>query len=482
VNLKLTLKLVGTLNLFLALAMTAPLGIALTFRDGTAGTFMAAILITVFISLTVILVCRSKNNGEIRHREGMAVVALGWFSAGLFGALPFYFAGTFPTYLDALFEALSGFTTTGASVLTDIESLPKALLFWRSLTHWLGGMGIIVLTIAILPFLGVGGMQLFKAEVPGPVADKLQPRITETAKLLWQVYLVFTGAQVLLLHLGGMPLFDSFCHTFGTLATGGFSTKNLSIGHYDSVYFDMVITLFMLLSGINFALHYQALTGNLKSFYRNSEMRFFMAVFASATVIIGWSIWDADLYGPGQALRYASFQAASILTTTGYATADYETWPYLSQLILMVLIFIGGSAGSTGGSIKCMRIMLLFKHTYREIRLLIHPHGVIPVKLQGRIVPDEVLHSVWGFFILFMALFVVAALILSAMGLDLATSLTAVAATIGNIGPGLGSVGPAENYAHLPYAAKAILVLCMVLGRLEVYTVFILFIPEFWKK
>jgi len=481
VNLGLTVYLIGLLNLFLALSMFVPLAVSLIYRDGTTGVFIQAIGLTVLASLILIYFCR-RSKEEIRHREGMAVVALGWFSAGLFGALPFYLAGTFPTYLDCLFEALSGFTTTGASVLTDIESLPPAILFWRSLTHWLGGMGIIVLTIAILPFIGVGGMQLYKAEVPGPVADKLQPRITETAKTLWKVYLAFTGAEVLLLHLGGMNLFDSFCHTFGTLATGGFSTKNASIGHYHSVYFDTVITVFMLLSGINFALHYQALTGHIKTFYRNSEMRFFLGVFAVGTLLTAWSIWQGGLYGPAQALRHGAFQVASILTTTGYATVDFELWPYLAQMILVLCIFIGGSAGSTGGSIKCLRIILLLKHSYRELRRLIHPHAIIQVKLQGRAVPEDVLSSVWGFFILFMALFVAASLILAALGLDLVTSFTAVAATIGNIGPGLGQVGPADNYAHLPYAAKVVLILCMVLGRLEVYTVFILFVPEFWKK
>ena len=481
-NLRVTLNLVGTLNLFLALAMVAPLAVALVYGDGTALLFLESIGITVAGGLVMILTCPRKPGEEVRHREGMAIVALGWFAAGLFGAVPFYLAQTFPTFLDCLFEALSGFTTTGASALTEIESLPPGILFWRSFTHWLGGMGIIVLTIAILPFLGVGGMQLFKAEVPGPVADKLQPRITETAKLLWKVYIAFTGAEVLLLLLGGMSLFDSLCHTFGTLATGGFSTKNASIGHYNSVYMDTVITVFMLLSGINFALHYQALTGNLKRFYRNVEMRFFLGVFAVGTVLVTWSIWMGGLYGFGQSIRYAAFQVASILTTTGYATADFEQWPSLAKMVLLLCIFIGGSAGSTGGSIKCMRIILLLKHSYRELRRLIHPRAVIPVKLQGGIVPDDILHSVWGFFLLFMGLLVASSLLLAAMGLDMATAFTAVAACIGNIGPGLGSVGPAENYAHLPQAAKAILVFCMVLGRLEIYTVLILFVPEFWKK
>ncbi len=480
-NLRLTLYLVGFLNLFLAFSMTAPLAVSLIYQDGTAIYFLATIGLVVFSGLILILTFRSPGQ-EIRHREGMAVVTLGWVSAGFFGSLPYYMTGVLDRFIDCLFESFSGFTTTGASIMTDIEMLPQAILFWRDLTHWLGGMGIIVMTIAILPLLGVGGMQLFKAEAPGPVTDRLKPRIAETAKTLWKVYLVFTGAEVLLLHLGGMELFDSFCHTFGTLATGGFSTKSASIGHYQSAYFDTVITVFMLISGINFTLHYQALSGNIKAFYKNSELRFFLAIFLTASILITWSIWKSHVPSLGESVRLATFQTASILSTTGYTTTDFEQWPSFARIILLTLIFIGGSAGSTGGSIKVLRVMLLLKHSYRELRHLIHPRAVIPVKLQGRIVPDEVMFSVWGFFILFLALFVVAALLLTMMGIDLTTSLTAVAASIGNIGPGLGSVGPTENYAHLPQAAKAVLILCMLLGRLEVYTVFILFVPEFWKK
>lgn len=480
-NLRLTLYLVGFLNLFLAFSMTAPLAVSLIYQDGTAIYFLATIGLVVFSGLILILTFRSPGQ-EIRHREGMAVVTLGWVSAGFFGSLPYYMTGVLDRFIDCLFESFSGFTTTGASVMTNIEMLPQGILFWRDLTHWLGGMGIIVMTIAILPLLGVGGMQLFKAEAPGPVTDRLKPRIAETAKTLWKVYLVFTGAEVLLLHLGGMELFDSFCHTFGTLATGGFSTKSASIGHYQSAYFDTVITVFMLISGINFTLHYQALSGNIKAFYKNSELRFFLAIFLTASILITWSIWKSHVPSLGESVRLATFQTASILSTTGYTTTDFEQWPSFARIILLTLIFIGGSAGSTGGSIKVLRVMLLLKHSYRELRHLIHPRAVIPVKLQGRIVPDEVMFSVWGFFILFLALFIVAALLLTIMGIDLTTSLTAVAASIGNIGPGLGSVGPTENYAHLPQAAKTVLILCMLLGRLEVYTVFILFVPEFWKK
>jgi len=480
-NLKLTFYLVGILSLFLALAMVVPLAVAVIYQDGTAFSFLVSIGLTVVFGMILIWTCRSPRQ-DIRHREGMAIVALSWLAAGVFGALPYYFSGVEPNLMSCFFESVSGFTTTGASVLSHLELLPRGILFWRSLTHWLGGMGIIVLTLAILPLLGVGGMQLFKAEVPGPVTDKLKPRIAETAKTLWQVYVLFTLIEVLLLNLWGMDLFDAFCHTFGTLATGGFSTKSASIGHYQSVPFDIIITVFMLLAGINFALHYQALSGDLKSFYRNAELRFFLGVYVAATALVTWSIWNDGVPHLGQALRQAAFQAASLMTTTGYATADFEQWPSLAVMVLLLLIFIGGSAGSTGGGIKCVRILLLLKHGYRELRRLIHPRAVIPIKLQGKVVPDDVIASVWGFFVLYLALFVVAALLLAAMGLDMATVLTAVAATIGNIGPGLGTVGPMDNYAHLPAAAKFILILCMLLGRLEVYTVFILFVPEFWKK
>jgi trk system potassium uptake protein TrkH len=343
-------------------------------------------------------------------------------------------------------------------------------------------MGIIVLSIAILPLLGVGGMQLFRAEVPGPVADKLKPRIAETAKILWQVYMLISGAETILLIFGGMNLFDALCHTFGTMATGGFSTKNISIGSYNKVYIDGVITIFMILAGTNFALHYQALTGDLRAFHRNSEFRFYWITLIGAMLLITFILRLQTYETLATAFRYASFQVTAIMTTTGYTTADFERWPSFAQYLLVLLMFVGGSAGSTGGGMKCMRILLLLKQGQREVFRLIHPHGVIPIRLGGRTVSQEVMQSVWGFFFLFILVFVIASVAMALLGLDIVTAFVSVAATINNIGPGLGSVGPMDNYRSIPILGKWILLFCMLVGRLELYTVIVLLVPEFWKK
>jgi len=418
----------------------------------------------------------------ISHREGMAIVALGWAAAGFFGAFPFYLSNTFDTFGDALFESVSGFTTTGASVLSNIEDVPRGILFWRSLTHWLGGMGIIVLSLAVLPFLGVGGMQLYKAEVPGPTPDKLKPRIKDTAAVLWKVYLLLSVSEMVLLMFGGMDLFEALCHTFGTMATGGFSTRSGSIADYKSGYVDTVIMIFMFLAGINFALHYQCLKGKPFALWRDPEFRFFSGTLILFILLVTLNIYGSVYSRFLDALHFGAFQLVSIITTTGYVTADYEKWPSLAQNILVLCMFLGASTGSTGGGMKCMRLMLLLKHSYRELFRLIHPHAVTQIKLGGRPVQHDVMESIWGFFILYLGLFILSSFLLVAMGVDGVTSFAAVAATIGNIGPGLGMVGPMENYALLPVAAKWLLIFCMLLGRLEIYTVIILLVPEFWRK
>jgi trk system potassium uptake protein len=473
------LKVLGAIVFCIGLTMAPPVAYAALFEDGTWATLALSMALTVGLGLFLHLAFRRSGTEAISHREGMTIVTLGWAFAGFAGALPFL--AHFPSAVDAVFESFSGFTTTGASILTNIEALPRSILLWRSLTHWLGGMGIIVLSLAILPFLGVGGMQLYKAEVSGPVPDKLRPRIRDTAILLWKVYLLFTLLQTALLMLGGMDLFDSLCHAFGTVATGGFSTKNASIGHWGSAYIDAVVTFFMFICGINFALHFQLLRGRPLALWRDPEFRFYGWLTLIFTLVA--MVYLYGVYGSvGQALRYGSFQIVSILTTTGFATADYALWAPVIQAILLSCMFIGGSAGSTAGGIKCMRILLLFKQANRELWRLIHPHSVSQLKLGGRIVKPEVLSGVFGFFVLFMFLFVVSSFALAAMGVDVLTSFAAVAATIGNIGPGLGGVGPAENYAHIPQAGKALLTFCMLLGRLEIYTVILLFVPEFWRK
>jgi len=481
-RLQYTLFVVGILTVFLGLTMVFPLLFGFYYQDGSTTPLIQSIAITLASGLILCAIFRRFKGEVMSHREGMGVVALGWTAAGIFGALPFYLGGVFDNFSDALFESLSGFTTTGASVLIQIEVLPRGLLFWRSLTHWLGGMGIIVLSLAILPLLGIGGMQLYKAEVPGPVPDKLTPRIKDTARVLWTVYVLFSTAETLLLMFGGMDLFDALCHTFGTMATGGFSTRNASIGAYNSPYIDTVVIVFMLFAGINFSLHYQMLKGNPLAFWRNSECRFFVGLVIAFVLVVTFNVYGAQYEALGDALRFGAFQVLSIITTTGYATADYELWPSLSQNILIFCMFLGASAGSTGGGMKCLRIMLLLKHSYIQLFSLIHPHAVTQVKLGGRPISDEILHSIWGYFMFYLSLFVLCAFVLAALGVDVVTSFAAVAATIGNIGPGIGMVGPTENYAHIPVLGKWLLIFCMLLGRLEIYTVLVLFVPEFWRK
>ncbi|MGE4292727.1 MAG: TrkH family potassium uptake protein [Desulfovibrio sp.] len=483
-RLRYVLCVIGALVFCVGLTMAWPLAFSLYYQDAGILPLFWSMLVTVGLGAALFLGFRDPEAERgLSHREGMAIVGMGWFVAGLFGALPFWFGNVFEgSVVDCVFESLSGFTTTGSSVLVDIEGVARGLLFWRSLTHWLGGMGIIVLSLAILPFLGVGGMQLYKAEVPGPVPDKLKPRIKDTAMLLWKVYVLFSAVETVLLMLGGMDLFDALCHTFGTMATGGFSTRNTSVASYESAYIDWVITVFMLIAGINFSLHFLALRGRIRDVLRDSELRFFLGFFALITLIITVAVLDENYGDLEAALRFSAFQVASILTTTGFATADYELWSSLCQGLLLLCMFIGGCAGSTGGGMKVMRIQLLIKHSYKELFQLIHPRSVTQVKVSGKAVPVSVISGIWAFFALWLALFVLSALVVAASGVDLMSSFAASLACIGNIGPGVGVVGPTENYSGLPDLAKWVLVFSMLLGRLEIYTVVILFVPEFWRK
>jgi trk system potassium uptake protein TrkH len=348
--------------------------------------------------------------------------------------------------------------------------------------QWLGGMGIIVLSIAILPFFGVGGMQLYKAEIPSPVVDKLQPRISETAKALWKIYLSITLIETCLLWIGGMPLFDSINHAFCTMPTGGFSTQNASIAQYNSIYFDTVIIIFMAIAGINFSLHFRFLKGEFKVFGNDPECRVFLLILAILTSIVAFNIYQTVYSSIGQAIRYASFHVVSIITTTGFVTADYTNWPPLSQIIIILCMFVGAMAGSTGGAIKVMRIILIIKHGYQEIFRLVHPHAVRSIKLGGKPVPLDILSSIRGFFILYLSVFIVAVIIMSSLGLDVFSSFASVAATIGNVGPGFGLVGPVQNYLPVPDLGKWVLSFCMLAGRLEIYTVIIILTPAYWRK
>ncbi len=476
------LNILGLLIAVLGAAMGLPLVYALYTGDPSVRPLLISAAVAIGIGAVLHLLFRNAKAEIISQREGMAIVAIGWTAIGLFGSLPFYISDPAFTFVDACFEAVSGFTTPGSTVLTDIEAVSRGLLLWRSLIQWLGGMGIIVLSVAILPFLGVGGMQLYKAEVPSPVPDKLKPRIRDTAMILWKVYALLTAVEIILLMVGGMGLYDALCHAFTTLPTGGFSPKNASVAHYDSVYFDMVILVFMTLAGINFSLHYQMLRGRTLAFWQDAECRFFIGAVLLLSLVVSFNIHGVVYESFGRALRFGAFQVVSIVTTTGYATADYENWPAMSQLILLLCMFMGGSAGSTGGGMKCLRIMLCFKYCYREIFSLIHPRAVARIKIGGKTVPDDVMRSVLGFLVLYMGLFALFSVLLAGVGVDFVTSFTAVASCIGNIGPGFGAVGPVENFAHLPDLGKGLLILCMLLGRLEIFTMIILVVPEFWRK
>ena len=479
-NIALTLRLLGALLLFLAAALLVPLPFSLYYSDGAAAAFVQAAAVSAVVGGLCLKFCRSSK--ELSLREGFAVVTFGWIVYALFGALPFIFSGAIPSLLNAVFETMSGFTTTGATILVQIEGMPQSILLWRALTHWLGGMGIIVLSLAILPMLGVGGMQLFKAEVPGPTADRLKPRIQDTAKLLWGVYVLLTAAEVLLLLAGGMSFYDALSHAFATLATGGFSTRNASVGAFGSAYIDWVITVFMFLAGVNFSLHYQALRGRIGEFFRNEEFIFYLALSSVATLIIMLVNYGTVYSSLAESLRFSAFQTTSILTTTGFATANYEKWPVLAQYLLVFLMFVGGCAGSTGGGIKVARLLLLFKHAHVAVYRLIHPRAVRLVKLGGVPVDREVMQSILGFFALYMGIFVLASLLMAASGMDLVSAGASVIATLGNVGPGLGTVGPVAHYAHIAPFGKTVLISCMLLGRLELFTVLVLFFPTFWRK
>jgi len=482
-NFKTTAKIITILILIITAFMLIPAAIALYYGEYKSfKAFTAVIIITAIISFTTYSRLKVTGSKSMSTRDGFLFVTLSWIFASLIGALPFYISGAIPSFADAYFETISGFTTTGASILTSIETLPKSILFWRSLTHWLGGMGIVVLTVAVLPLLGIGGLQLIKAEAPGPTVDKITPRITETAKILWYIYLGFTVVETILLMFGGMDLFNALTHTFGTLATGGFSTMNASVGHFNSAFIDGVITLFMVLAGINFTLHFRLLTGNYKYLFRDTELKSYLFIFFSATVFITFNLYGSIYQSIGDSLRYASFQAASILTTTGYATANYEKWPFLSQIILFILMFVGGSSGSTGGGIKVIRIITLLKQGINEMKFLLHPRGIFTLRISGNVVRKNIVYAISGFFFLYIFILLIVTIAVATSGQDVLTSFTTALATLGNIGPGFGKIGPAENYAFFPDYIKWILSFAMLVGRLELYTVLVIFTPRFWNR
>ena len=421
------------------------------------------------------------NKRELSKKDGYLVVGLGWVTMSLFGMLPFLTSGAISDVSNAFFETMSGFTTTGASILNDIESVSHGILFWRSMTQWIGGMGIIVLTVALLPIIGVGGMQLFVAESPGITPDKLKPRIKDTAIRLWLIYISLTAAETVLLKLGGMSFFDAVNHGFTTMATGGFSTYNASVAN-QTPYIQYVIIAFMFMAGVNFSLTYFGLKGKLKKVWSNEEFRAYLTtlvLFSVLTTLVIYFYTDVTFE---KAFRDGTFQVVSVITTTGFVTADYTSWAPILSILFLFFMFIGGSAGSTGGGVKIVRHVILFKNSFLELKRLIHPSSIIPVRLNGKAVSQTVTFNVLAFIMIYISVFVFGSLAVALTGLDFVTTIGAVATSLGNIGPGFGRVGPVDNFAHLPWLAKWILSFLMLLGRLELFTILILFTPYFWKK
>lgn len=479
-NTRMILKTLGFLLIIEAASMLPSLLVSLIYK----GNDFAAFLITIVILLlTGVILYRMKvKNTNLYSRDGFAIVSIGWIMISLFGALPFILSGAIPSFFDAFFECVSGLTTTGSSILQDVEGLPKGILFWRSSTIWLGGMGVLVLTLAILPKAGATSFQIMKAESPGPNPDKLVPKIAQTAQILYSIYLGLTIVLTVLLIIAGMPVYDALIHAIGTAGTGGFSIKNLSVGSYNNIFIEVIITVFMFIFGINFALHYHVLKGNVKSIFKDEEFCFYTGTVIIAIILISVNLTGSVFNSVGESLRHASFQVTSVITTTGYSTYDFNQWPTFSKTILVILMFMGACAGSTSGGMKCIRIVVLLKTVKRELKRILHPRAVNTVKLSGRNLDDSLMSGVTSYFFAYFVVFVISILLISLDGKDLTTTFTSVTTTINNVGPGLGLVGPSGNFADYSDFSKFLFSFIMLFGRLEIFPMLLLFTPSFWRR
>jgi len=481
-NIKVVLRILGVLLMGFSAAMIPPTFFSILYQDGQVAAFLQSFVIYICLGALIWYPLRHARS-DLRIRDGFLVVASFWTVIGLAGALPLLLSDLSLTPTDAAFEAVSALTTTGATILVGLDEMPRSILFYRQQLQWLGGMGIIVLALAVLPMLGVGGMQLYKAETPGPVKDsKLTPRITETAKALWYIYLGLTVVCALSYGLAGMDWFDALCHSFSTVAIGGFSTHDASIGYFDSGLIDMVAVVFMLIAGMNFGLHFIAYRRiQVMHYLRDAEVRAYLFIMVVAILLVVMGLENSDyIDDTSEAFRASVFQVVSIGTTTGFTTENYAAWPGSLPLLLIMLSFIGGCAGSTAGGMKVIRWLLVYKQGTREINRLIHPNAEIPVKLSNRAVPTKVIDAVWGFFSIYIVVFAVIMLLMMSTGLDQVTAFSAVAATLNNLGPGLGEV--ASNFITVNDPAKWISILAMLLGRLEIFTLLVLFMPAFWQQ
>ena len=477
-NRRMILYLLGRILTVEAALMAPSAALAAIYGEGdlSAVLISMALLLAVGLPLSV----NKPENSAIYAREGLVTVALAWVLMSAFGALPMVISGAIPSYVDALFEIVSGFTTTGASILSEVESLPRGVLFWRSFSHWVGGMGVLVFVMAVLPMSDDRSMVLMRAEVPGPTASKLVPRMRQTAKILYGTYSVMTLVLIVLLLLGGMPAFDAVCNAMGAAGTGGFSVRNIGIAYYDSAYADVVLSVFMLLFSINFNLYYLILIRRVREALRSEELRWFVAIVAGATVIV--TLCVLPQYGTlGLSLRHAFFQVSSIISTTGFATADYVLWPHFSQLILILLMFCGACAGSTGGGIKCSRVLVLLRSIRREVHRVVHPRSVEVVKLDGKVVDEGTLRSISIFAGSYLLIILATTLILSLDDFSFAVSFSSALTCISNVGPGLELVGPTGNFSTFSHLSKAVMSLCMIIGRLEIFPILVLFSRQAWR-
>lgn len=474
-------RVIALLVTIVGILMLTGIPFAVYYGEGDAWALGLSGLITIATGLVFwLLPFPGKDN--IKKREGYLIVALSWLAMIGFGTLPYLFSGTFDSAVDALFESVSGMTTTGATVLGDIEAVPKGILYWRSLTQWIGGMGIIVLTVAIFPLLGIGGIELFVAEAPGPTSDKLHPRIKETAKRLWLIYVGLTVVLFVILLVAGLNVYEAVNHAMTTMATGGFSTKNASLAHYDLPQVQYPIIFFMLLSGTNYTIIYYGLKGKLSKIWQSDEFRAYLTLLVLLTAIVFVGVSKHTELPLEKTFRDSLFQVASILTTTGYVSADYTAWGNSLLMLFFVLFFMGACAGSTSGGIKLVRHLVFFKNSFLEFKRILHPRAVIPLKLNHQVVTGRILIHIITFLLLYLILFVIGSILVSAMGLDFITAVGAVASALGNIGPAIGQLGPMDNFGWLSPEVKLLLCFFMLLGRLELFTVLVLFTPYFWRS
>lgn len=484
-NYKLICASFGLLLFFEAGFLAISTAVSAFYGEDDLNALLFSTTITTVVAAVLYFCFRDREEAkkyQLKKREGYFIVAFVWILFSLFGSFPFYLSGYIPDYTNAFFETISGYTTTGATILTDVEALPHGLLFWRSITQWQGGMGIIVLSLAVMPIFGIGGMQMYAAEVPGPTKDKLRPRVTQTAKLLWSLYASITLVEAILLYIAGMSPFDAFCHACTTIATGGYSTKNASIAYWDSPFIDYIITLFMIVAAINYTLLYTALRGNVRKFVQNEELKYYLFIgFAIAALIVGYNL----LYEGGvteATVRVSLFSSFSLMTGTGFALADHTAWAPFLCILLIVIMSFGGCAGSSCGGIKTVRLVLLIKNSHFEFKRLLHPNAVIPVKFNNKVVPPTIITNVLAFIVLYAITILLGILVFLFIGVETEEAIGAAITSVSNVGPGLGASGPAGNFAHFPEAAKWVMTLFMLAGRLDIFTVLFILSPSFWRK